>query len=88
MSKLINARTSVKTRLGKTGEPLPWKLEVGGRWVEVKRVIDTWREVGSWWRQEAEKQFYLVELAESAGGGTYELYCDEVLGWGIYRVMD
>lgn len=53
---------------------------------QVRSILDSWRDVGQWWRQEPELWFWRVEVQN---GGIYELAWDPVGGhsW-IYRVYD
>ncbi|MDA8195033.1 MAG: DUF6504 family protein [Thermaerobacter sp.] len=56
------------------------------REVVIVRVIDYWRDVGEWWRNEPELWFWRVEGRDR---GIYELACDPQRNqWWMYHVYD
>lgn len=59
-----------------------------GVYLHVQHIIDRWRFGGRWWRGEAARAYWLVELQ---GQQTIELYAEEQpegLRWTISRLVD
>lgn len=62
----------------------------GFRWrrrrIEIKRVIEGWREAGKWWRGDPEIAVWRVEGSDH---GVYELAFDsEGKRWWLARIYD
>lgn len=84
MGYLVNRRLRVDVSPG--GEPQA--LHLGSGRVEVSRITETWRDVGSWWCGEREKVFYRLECEE---GILVEIYRETRIpggAWMLYRIYD
>ena len=62
----------------------PSKLEGPQKPVNVRRVIDSWRYGGRWWRDEAPRDYYLLELET---GHIFEVFRSEGR-WTLSRISD
>lgn len=67
-----------------TTKHTPSSLQWQGRTVPVKLVLRRWSHAGRWWLGEAERHYYLVELAN---GWTVELYQQEG-AWVLFAIQD
>lgn len=42
----------------------PTRVELQGAMVKVKEVLEHWADTGQWWKDESEKYFYRLLLAQ------------------------
>ncbi len=81
MTKVFGDRVEV---LSFKGQPVRFSWR--GRWRGIRQVIDSWREMGCWWKGEGEKVFFRVE---ADNGGIYEIYYEpSSKNWRLYRLYD
>lgn len=82
MSKFIDKPVQVKS----SQDNMPLNFLYNGRWIQVSRTLELWKDTGIWWDGEAEKTFHRVA---SKDGSIYELYQDSAnRAWFLYRVYD
>lgn len=82
MTRLIQAEVPVQ--VDRRGHPLAFSWR--RRRYRIARILEVWRDTGTWWDAEGEKEFFRVELA---GGGVAELFRDRDGGpWHLYRMWD
>jgi len=62
----------------------PSKLEGPRKPVKVRYILDAWRYGGRWWRDEAPRDYYLLELET---GHIVEIY-QSVESWVLSRISD
>jgi hypothetical protein len=80
LSRVLNRTVVVETEGG-----VPKRFRHGGV-QEVRRVLESWLEVGEWWEGAEEIRAYRVE---TAGHGVFELVHRERQGtWLLTRVYD
>lgn len=84
MSKIIDQPVLVEVDRSCAEREVPKKFFWFKRWVKVKEIMDTWKEVGRWWDNDQEKTFFRVVSAE---GGIYEVYSLKK-SWSLYKVYD
>ena len=68
--KLWNLQISVTTENGK-----PKQLEFKNRKRSVLRVLDTWRSCEGWWKGDAARDYWKLELANNA---VVEIYLEDI----------
>lgn len=67
-------------------EDMPFEIYCEGRLLLVERILERWRDTGSWWEGESEKAFFRVFCYD---GGIREIYLDlRLRQWFLYRVYD
>lgn len=82
MSHLVKQKVTV--RCDAHGLPLSFRWQNLSR--EIQEIIDSWLEIGSWWRNESPKVFFQVRTALA---DRYTLYRELPEGdWYLYRVED
>lgn len=54
------------------------------RWVNVTKIMDEWKEIGRWWEDDQERDFFRVVSLE---GSIYEVY-NQQKRWNLYKVYD
>ncbi len=62
----------------------PSKLEGPRKPVKVRYILDAWRYGGRWWRGEAARDYYLLELES---GHVVEVY-RSLESWVLSRISD
>lgn len=88
MSKFIDK--SIEVISGKKPVPgsraTPQSFYWNHKWIHIRRVLELWKDTGTWWDGESEKTFFRVE---TAAGSLYELYQDDTnQTWFLYRIYD
>lgn len=65
---------------------LPYEFVWNRKSVQIARVLEHWRDVGEWWRNEPELWFWRVEGTD---WGVYELAWDPVGNrWWMFHIYD
>lgn len=78
--RLLGKAVSVTS--GSSGAPSSFYWQ--RRSVQIRRILDCWREIGCWWDGEKPRTVYLVEGAQ---GATYELHLIQD-AWILAKVYD
>lgn len=79
LSKIVDQPVLVIAEQGK-----PKRFFWFKKWVNVKNIMDVWKEIGCWWEGDFEKLCFRVL---SVDGGMYEVYAKEK-EWSLYKVYD
>ncbi len=82
MSKYVEKQVEVVS----SSDGIPCSFYWNGKWTEICRVLELWKDTGTWWEGESEKTFFRIE---AAGESLYELYLDSLKqAWFLYRIYD
>ncbi len=81
MGQLLNRPISVHTVCA-----WPRRVFFNGKWHNVFRVMEVWKDVGCWWTKETEKTFFRLQLEAQH---VIEIYwAQETNFWVLYRIYD
>jgi len=64
---------------------IPQKMLFRGKWFQIEKVVEQWRETGRWWENEVERDFFFIQT----GQGGFILYRESpTQKWVLYKVLD